>query len=133
MHTSFTCHSLCVMGTRRASSHVIPQGASLHCQSVNNNNRLIAAYAITTAQQTREIEPFLVQCWASVVDDGPTLKQKWPNVSCCWVGLGKHSSMHFLYIIYHTDSYLDYNSYLMSQGKFYKSKSKCLDYNNFIC
>ena len=33
-------------------------------------------------QQTRDIEPMLVQCWASVVDDGPALNQHWVNVSC---------------------------------------------------
>ena len=32
-------------------------------------------------QQTRDIDPMLVQCWASVVDDGPTLNQHWVNVS----------------------------------------------------
>ena len=33
-------------------------------------------------QQTRDIESLLVQCWASVVDGGPTLNQQWLNVSC---------------------------------------------------
>ena len=32
-------------------------------------------------QQTRDIEPLLVQCWASVVDGGPTLNQQWLNLS----------------------------------------------------
>ena len=35
-----------------------------------------------TPQQTRYIAPLLVQCWASVVDGGPTLNQHWDNVSC---------------------------------------------------
>ena len=34
------------------------------------------------SQQTREIETLLVQCWASVVDGGPTLSQQCLNVSC---------------------------------------------------
>ena len=33
-------------------------------------------------QQTRDIHPMLFQCWASVGDGGPTLKQYWVNVSC---------------------------------------------------
>ena len=33
-------------------------------------------------QQTRDIEPLLIQCWASVVDGGPTLNQQWLNVAC---------------------------------------------------
>ena len=35
-----------------------------------------------TTQQTRYIGPMLCWCWASVVDDGPTSAQHWPNVSC---------------------------------------------------
>ena len=31
---------------------------------------------------TRDIEPMLGQCWADVVDGGPTLTQHWLNVSC---------------------------------------------------
>ena len=38
-------------------------------------------------QQTRDIEPLLVQCWASVYDAGPTLNQQWLNVSCLLRGL----------------------------------------------
>ena len=33
-------------------------------------------------QQTRDIRPMLFQCWASVTDAGPTLKQHRANVSC---------------------------------------------------
>ena len=32
-------------------------------------------------QQTRKVHPMLVQCWASVVDGGPTLNRHWVNVS----------------------------------------------------
>ena len=37
---------------------------------------------ICLSQQTRGIHPMLFQCWASVEDDGPTLKQHLVNVSC---------------------------------------------------
>ena len=37
---------------------------------------------IITTQQTRGIHQMLFQCWASVEDGGPTLKQHWMNVSC---------------------------------------------------
>ena len=40
-----------------------------------------------TAQQTGDFHPILVQCWPSVVDDGPTLYQHCVNVSCL---LGKN-------------------------------------------
>ena len=33
-------------------------------------------------QQTQDIDPMLVQCWASVVDGGPTLDQHWVDVLC---------------------------------------------------
>ena len=36
----------------------------------------------TKPQQTPDIEQMLVQCWADVVDGGPTLNQHWFNVSC---------------------------------------------------
>ena len=32
-------------------------------------------------QQTRDVDPMLFYCWASVVDGGPALKQHWVNVS----------------------------------------------------
>ena len=35
-----------------------------------------------TAQQTRDIEPLLFQCWSTVYDAGPTLNQQWLNASC---------------------------------------------------
>ena len=34
------------------------------------------------SQQTRDIDPMLCQCWASVVDGGPTLAQHWVDVPC---------------------------------------------------
>ena len=34
-----------------------------------------------TTQQTRDIDPMLDQCWASVVDGGQTLVQHWVDVS----------------------------------------------------
>ena len=42
--------------------------------------------AADTCQQMRGIEPMLGQCWAAVVDGGPTLTQYWVNVSCLLVG-----------------------------------------------
>ena len=33
-------------------------------------------------KKTRDIEPMLSQCWADVVESGPTLNQHWFNVSC---------------------------------------------------
>ena len=38
-------------------------------------------YSVGT-QQTRDIEPMLVYCWADVADGVPTLNQHWFNVSC---------------------------------------------------
>ena len=37
---------------------------------------------ICLSQQTRDVLPMLAQCWASVVDGGPTLSQHWVNFSC---------------------------------------------------
>ena len=38
--------------------------------------------AILVNQQTRNIDPMLFQCWPTVCDAVPTLKQPWVNVSC---------------------------------------------------
>ena len=35
-----------------------------------------------SSHQTRGIHPMLIQCWASVEDGGPTLKQHWVNAPC---------------------------------------------------
>ena len=38
------------------------------------------------SQQTQDVEPMLVLCWVSVVDDGPTLTHHWFSASpVCWV------------------------------------------------
>ena len=34
------------------------------------------------AQQTWDVEPVLVWCWASIADGGPELEQHWVNVTC---------------------------------------------------
>ena len=35
-----------------------------------------------TTEQTRDVHPTFVQCWASVADSGPMLDQLCVNVSC---------------------------------------------------
>ena len=37
---------------------------------------------LNSSQQTRDTHPFVDQCWASVVDAGPTLIHQWISVSC---------------------------------------------------
>ena len=37
---------------------------------------------LNLSQQTRDIDPKLDQCWATVYDAGPTLVQHWGDVSC---------------------------------------------------
>ena len=46
-------------------------------------------------QQTRYINPVLVQCWASVVAGGPTLHQHWVDVSCL---LGRSAGQTFILV-----------------------------------
>ena len=55
----------------------------------------------STSQQTRYINPMLIQCWASVVDAGPTLDQHSLDVSCSlervsWSELLIHAPRGFL-------------------------------------
>ena len=35
-----------------------------------------------SSQQTRHVNPMLVECWASVLDVGPILQQHWVDISC---------------------------------------------------
>ena len=43
-------------------------------------------YNTTLAQKTRDNHPMLGQCWASVIDGGPTLDQPQVNFPCLFVG-----------------------------------------------
>ena len=52
----------------------------MHC-------KCLSSVCNQVAQQTRDVDPMLFQCWASVEDDGPTLKQHWVKVPCL---LGMH-------------------------------------------
>ena len=47
-----------------------------------------------------------VYCWANVVDDGPTVIQRWANVSC-WVYAGCNHFCHKLLICMPSIGYLD--------------------------
>ena len=55
----------------------VPSG---HFYKLQNLNITLCYFALT--HQTRDIEPLLVQCWPTVYDVGPTLKQQWLGVSC---------------------------------------------------
>ena len=43
---------------------------------------VVGPLPIAANQQTWDVQPMLVQCWASVVDDGLALQQQWLMVSC---------------------------------------------------
>ena len=65
-----------------------------------NNVSLMLVYCLPRfpninrpTQQTRGIHPMLLQCWASVEDGGPTLKQHWVNAPCL---LGRQVSPSWL-------------------------------------
>ena len=53
-----------------------------HRQIERGIHSLIHREPPQSARQTREIDPVLVQCWASVCDAGPTLNQLRVNVPC---------------------------------------------------
>ena len=61
--------------------------AILKVGNKNDNDHYFLHHTLSTTQQTREVVPMLVLCWASLVDGRPTLKQHWFNVSCL---LGRH-------------------------------------------
>ena len=49
--------------------------------------RLMTNVALPS-KQTRDADPMLVYCWASVEDAGPTLNQRWVNISC-WLNVAQ--------------------------------------------
>ena len=50
---------------------------------LNQTSPIISGIFLSAdTQQTRDVDRMLFQCWADVVDGGPTLKQHWVNVSC---------------------------------------------------
>ena len=63
-------------------------------------------YKIMYYHQTRNTVPMLFQCWASVEDGGPTLKQQWLSVPCLlgyiWV-----SEYYFTSLSAHSWQYRD--------------------------
>ena len=68
------------------SGGIVVFAFQFHKLSYNN-------HSFTVTQQTRHIDLMLVQCWASVVDGGPTLAQHWIDVSCL---LGRPSFLNTL-------------------------------------
>ena len=50
---------------------------------------------VSTTQQTRHTFPMFDQCWAIVVDGGPTLVRHWVDVSC-FLGLFEPSNVCIL-------------------------------------
>ena len=57
----------------------------LSCGQLYGGN-VYEKYAPIHTQQTRGIHPILFQCWSTVFDADPTLKQHRVNSSCCWAG-----------------------------------------------
>ena len=60
----------------------------------------------TLSQQTGEIQPMLLHCWASVVDDGATMQQHWfiticvycvPRCIACIAGYRSPGPVHMVY------------------------------------
>ena len=59
--------------------------------NIINRIQQVACRGVCISQQTRDVDPTLVQCWADVVDGGTTLSQHWVSLSCL---LGIDSSMY---------------------------------------
>ena len=52
-------------------------------QRQNNIRSMFRVHcAWKVSQQARDIDTMLDQCWASVVDGGPTLVKHWVDISC---------------------------------------------------
>ena len=51
-------------------------------RDATSNEQWMDASWLPFAQQTRYIHPMMFQCWATVFDAGPTLKQLWVDASC---------------------------------------------------
>ena len=47
-------------------------------------NETLKMLFFRTLQQTRGVKPMLIQCWSTVYDAGPTLKQPSLSTSVCW-------------------------------------------------
>ena len=68
------------------------------CQSAHRarDKGLLRDPALDRSQQTRDIHPLLLQCWASVYDAGPTLNQQWGQ---CWANEFMRLSCHLVKIV----------------------------------
>ena len=63
-------------------SVVICNSSFINYCSIIKKYMFLYILLIGDLQQTRYVEPMSFYCWASVADNGPTLKQHWLNVSC---------------------------------------------------
>ena len=60
----------------------------LRCSSkANSGNCLVwrEPLLLFKIQQRRDVDPMLIQCWATVFDGGATLNQPWSTSCSCWV------------------------------------------------
>ena len=71
---SFLCGAESVRVSERIGSHG---------NEISPANRITGNLTLSLISQlARGFHPLLVQCWATVVDGGPTLNQQWDNASC---------------------------------------------------
>ena len=70
---------------------------------------------ILDSQQTRGIYPMVEQCWANVVDGGPTLLKHWVDVSCLlgWTNTRQAGIIIFLNLKVYFISPIYWTSYLL--------------------
>ena len=50
------------------------------CDYIKDMVKFSPRNAVSTQQKIRDFDMMLAQCWASVVDGGPTLSQHWYNM-----------------------------------------------------
>ena len=78
-------------------------------------------------QQTRYINPMLVQCWSTVYDAGPTLYQHWVDVSCL---LWKH---HRYSVVLPSKRSKRQNNYVRILGQHRRQGTTVCDVRSCFC
>ena len=54
----------------------------VQAKMLNSNRKIEKAHDEETTHHTRDIDPMLNQCWATVYDACPTLDKHWVVLSC---------------------------------------------------
>ena len=74
-------------GGRLSQDHCVPRSPWFRDMVISSRSHFVPRWH---SQKKRDARPMLVQCWATVCDAGPTLKQHWVSTAISCVDVDRH-------------------------------------------